>query len=425
MFIYLQFLLAFILLVVLTRWLTRKTDPSFNTLRVTLALGAKVLMGCLYGYIFLEFYQGDDTWMFNAESMVEMQKLVDRPLDFFEDLNIFRLVTEYGWEQGLREFRNKLEQAMILKPLAFFNLYSGGNYYLNIIAFSGISFWGHYWLYQLIKQNRPESSNWLYPVVFLYPPMLFWLSGIRPDGILFFFFSLLLFQFDAWLRTQKKSRLLLGAVAISGMLVIRSSFAMIIIPGLVAWWLVHQKNMPVRRTFALAYGLFMVVFFASGLVGGALDLPQAVVNKQQEFFALDGKTRLPLDTLTTHPVSFWQVFPQATANTTLRPYPWEAKGALQYLAIAQNYFLICLFLLVVIRRYPGRSMVVGRPIFAVFFTFCVIAYLSIGYTVPFPGAIIRYKVIPETCLLILFLFAAGGKELSNYKYFNVYKIRGK
>lgn len=425
MLIYIQFLVAFAMLVMLTRWLTRKTDPSFGTGRIMLALAAKVLMGCLYGYVFLKYYNGDDTWVFNADSMNEMRKLLDRPVHFFEDINLFRQIREYGLVQGLKEFRSKLELAMIIKPLAIFNLYSKGNYYINIIAFSSITFWGHFWLYQLIRQKWPESRNWVFLVVFLYPPVLFWLSGIRTDGILFFFFSLLLYQFNNWLSTGKRSGLYLAVFAITGMLFIRSSTGMLLLPGLVAWWLVSRKKLPIRKTFITVHALGLLFFFATGLLDGYFNLPGMVVNKQQEFLALTGKTRLTLEPLHANPVSFIKAFPQAVANTTLFPNPWEAKGGLQYITVIQNYFLICLFVVVMIRRFPGRRFLAGEPVFTVLLFFSVCVYLSIGYTIPFPGAIVRYKVIPEISLLLLLLFAAGGKELSNYKYFNVYKNRRK
>src|ERR1700722_14572292 len=61
----------------------KKIDISPST--TALIYAYKVLLGCLYGYIFLKFYRGDDTWMYHRESLLQYEKLIHHPIDFIED----------------------------------------------------------------------------------------------------------------------------------------------------------------------------------------------------------------------------------------------------------------------------------------------------------------------------------------------------
>src|SRR3954462_3400247 len=117
--------------------------------------------------------------------------------------------------------------------------------------------------------------------------------------------------------------------------------------------------------------------------------------------SLKGNTEFQLNRLEPNIPSFGKTFPQAFANTFLRPYPWEAKGALQLLASAEVIFFWCIFVLSISRL----KQVIAEPLAWFILLFAVSAYLFIGLTVPFPGAIVRYKIVPELLLFVLFSVA--------------------
>ncbi len=422
--IYLRYFIVLIIVVLLTRWLTRKAEWGFSWSQLLIAMAAKVIMGSLYGFVFLRFYGGDDTWFINGDSMNELEKLLTRPAHFFEDVDIFRLVSENGWAGGLAVFQMKMEQALIIKPLAIVNLISGGNYYINVVAFSGISFWGHFWLYQACLAAWPQLKQWLFLLIFLYPPTLFWLSGIRSDAWLFFFFGLLIYIYGKWLARGQAGYLVLTILALAGISFIRAPLVAVIIPSLVAWWLVVKKQIPQVKAFLGVHMIAMVMFFLSGLLPSPLNLPEMVAEKQASFFTLEGKTRVSLQKLEPSPASFIKLLPQAADNAFLQPRPWNASGALQLLMVVQNLVLLGLFLTLIARRYPGRALLAPYPMSALLAYTALLTCLFIGYTIPFPGALVRYRAIPELCLLIWLSLAAAGDKISHYNLINVYKNRG-
>src|SRR5688572_7417753 len=168
--------------------LTRNKAPLTVT-ELSLAFLFKVGMGCLYGYIYGHFYNGDDTWMYHQISLGELQKLLHEPVQYFTELgpaNSFAWAGGGFWP-GLSAYINTLENDSIIKILSIANIFSRGNYYINVVFFNFILFWGHYWLFSLYVKEFPEKRKPLLLLIFFFPPLVFWLSGIRADGLILFF----------------------------------------------------------------------------------------------------------------------------------------------------------------------------------------------------------------------------------------------
>ena len=46
-------------------------------------ISVKVILGCLYGFLFIHYYPGDDTWRIHQYSLTETQVLFSNPREFF------------------------------------------------------------------------------------------------------------------------------------------------------------------------------------------------------------------------------------------------------------------------------------------------------------------------------------------------------
>ena len=126
-----------------------------------------------------------------------------------------------------------------------------------------------------------------------------------------------------------------------------------------------------------------------------------VANKQHEFLALPGKTRFNMDPPTSSPASYIRAAPAALVNTRVRPFIWEARGILQVItAVETSVYLLCIL---AILSFVKWSIVVSDPFIPGAILFSLSMFLFIGLTIPFPGAIIRYKAIPELILLAALL----------------------
>jgi hypothetical protein len=239
----------------------------------------------------------------------------------------------------------------------------------------------------------------LYLLIFFFPPVVFWLSGIRTDGLIFFFLTLSLVHFSNWIKTRKKSSLIYFLLSMIGVLVYRNVLVMLLTPALIAWYVVARYHTKPLLTYISAFGIAAILFFSTLLVSSTKNLPAVVAGRQHEYLALKGNTRYQLDSLEASVGSFLSVLPQSANNTFLRPYVWEAEGMLQIVTSLGILFFWALVILAIARNEKPWREFFNNPLYLFLVFFPVTLYLFIGFTVPFPGAIVRYKSIPELMLL--------------------------
>lgn len=367
-------------------------------LEVMLAYGTKIIFGCLYGYIFLHFYQGDDTWALHARSITEKQMLLDDPYHFFLEFTPGTAIKNGNSIIDIAGlYLNDLEYCLQAKTLGIINLISQDNYFVNVVFWNFFIFWGHYWLFKLLVKEFPAKRKFYFILIFLFPPALFWLSGIRSDGLIFFSCSLLLLYFHHWLSTHRFSSLVLWIAGFFGILIFRAALGALLVPALLSWWLANRFTQKPLRWFIWVYFLAAFIFFVSTIFP-SYSLPDIVVKRQQEFMQLKG-TAFSLDTLQPTVKSFAAVFHQAAINTFIRPFAWEAKGVLQWMAALDILIFWGMLVFVFLRPEPDWKRIIAHPLILLFFFWAASLYLFIGYSIPFPGAIVRYKIIGEIYLL--------------------------
>jgi hypothetical protein len=407
------FILLFLFFLFIIHAVTKKKYLLSNG-ELILIFTCKVMMSCLYGYIFLEYYGGDDTWRLNDLSIYEHTKLVQNTAQFFTDLNpLDPLQRNESLGTGFHFLLLDYEYWMITKPLAVFNFVSGGNYYINVIFFSFITFWGPYWLFSLMNRVFPGKRMNLLFIIFFFPPTLFWLSGLRADGMLLLFFSLMLLHFYRWVNSPKKRYFAWIVIGLSGVLIYRDAVVMLLAPALLSWFLTARYGTKPFLTYVAVYGICAIIFFLSALLPDSDGLAGLVASRQHEYLALEGNTRYGLDSLHANVGSYLKVLPQAANNTFLRPYIWEASGMLQLVTAAGILFFWLLLAVAMVRKEKPWYTFFSNPLFIFLVIFPACYYLFIGFTVPFPGAIVRYKSIPELMLLSVLVLNVriGKKEL--------------
>src|SRR5450755_2973137 len=64
----------------------RKIFP-FTIYHTTAIVFFKIMMGCLYGWVFLRNYGGDDTWNYFLESKDQTGLLLRHPVRFFQEFS--------------------------------------------------------------------------------------------------------------------------------------------------------------------------------------------------------------------------------------------------------------------------------------------------------------------------------------------------
>jgi hypothetical protein len=315
-----------------------------------------------------------------------------------------------GFWHGLNVYIHTLENAGIIKILSIANIFSRGNYYINVVFFNFILFWGHYWLFSLYVKEFPEKRKPLLLLIFFFPPLVFWLSGIRADGLILFFLALLLVQFRRWLYDHKKRSLVYCMLAGTGIIIFRTQVILLLIPALTAWYISVKFNRKPIITFIWVFGIGGLLFFATAWVSPTKNLPAVIVNRQQAFMALQG-TRFPLDSLQPSVTGFARVLPQAVSHTFVRPFIWEAKGALQLMTALEIIVCWLLVITAMVKKEIHWIKTLTSSLLLFSMSFGITLYIFIGFTIPFPGAIVRYKAIPELLLLTIPVIITNWQSL--------------
>jgi hypothetical protein len=392
--------------IVIIERMTKGRQTRLSRKEIAIACCFKVAMGILYGFVFQKFYGGDDTWKAFNDSLNEYNKLLFQTGEFFKEIIPFDSFQKYpDFSSGLRDFLENLEYNSLIKSLGIFNVLSFQNYYADVVFFNLFSFAGSYLLFKLFAETWKDKRLIIYVATFFIPPVTFWLSGIRSDAFLLLSIAIALYYFHSWLIKKSGLHFIFFLLGLIGIFIFRMQLVMLLIPFFFAWWLTNWISQKPSIVFLSVLFISALIFFASSFMSGSLNLLNPVVEKQHEFMSLKGNTKFQLNRLEPNIPSFAKTFPQALANTFLRPYPWEAKGALQLLASVEVIFFWCIFVLSLSRL----KKIIAEPLAWFILLFAVSAYLFIGLTVPFPGAIVRYKIVPELLLFMLFSVALPVK----------------
>jgi hypothetical protein len=383
--------------------ISRSYRNYISTWQVTLSFATKIAFGMAYGFLFLKYYKGDDTWLYHNQSLVEYRHLLLNPSSFFVHggIKIDGSTSLQSMYDTTGSFWNKFDEVLFIKLLAVFNLFSFGYYYVNVVIFCFVVFIGHLLLFRLLVQYYPKSVSLFRMAIFFNPMVIFWLSGIRKEGILFLAIAVVLFYFDRLTRRRPSLvvNILFSLIGLSVLLLLRNFMFICLAPSLMAWVLCRYFNWKAIVTFSVVYLVCISGFFVSGMIPGFPNLAEKIAQRQHEYLGLVANTRLQLDSLHATPSSFIQVLPQAINHVFLRPYITEAKGILQIFSATDVLLFLMVVAVAILYRRRNWKKVLSNPVLLTCLFTSFFAYLIIGYTVPYPGTFVRYKAIFELLFL--------------------------
>ncbi len=392
---------------ILFAWLVTKvkffTGSGLSSAQLVIVFLLKVMAGILYGWIGIyygNFAQMVDTWQFHYFGLQENQLMYSNPAEYFT--NIFHNPYSEGYSKFLltdQSYWNDLKSNSIIKLLSVFDIFSFGNYYVNIIFYSFITMWGPIGLYRVMKDVFPERKIQLGIAIFLLPSFLYWTSGIHKEGLIFTGISLVIYNFYFGIKEKKLSvkRILQAALGLLLILIFRNFVLAIIVPALIVWIVASRFPGKELRVYTVFYVSFAILFFTVRYINPKLDFPKAVAIKQQQFMQLKGNSMVPVKEVEPTAIGFLKTMPQALTLSTIRPYPSDVKHILSLAAAIEVNFLLLLFVIFLFQRTDGPKNK-NFIYFCLFFAFTEL--LSIGYTVNFLGAIVRYRSIVLPLLVI-------------------------
>jgi hypothetical protein len=182
--------------------------------------------------------------------------------------------------------------------------FSRGNIYLHLVMMVFLSFIGLYFIYLSFEKSFQEKEILLLIACFGIPSVMFWSSGIMKEGLLVFFFGMLI---QSLFGKQKKyySSILLFLISIGGMFFAKFYVALALLPSflfLLLGVIFNKKSL----LWHLAMTSILVIFSTFSFNTALNNLPlQKLSKKQNDFINLSiggvylVNTNYPKDTIFT------------------------------------------------------------------------------------------------------------------------------
>lgn len=363
----------------------------------------KVAAGVAYGYYYStipDFEVSSDSWKFFFDAKKDTQLLYQNPLRYFTSILDNPYDKDYRHLfSSVNSYWNDLKHIYMVKIVSLFNVLSGSRYYVNVIFFSFVTFFGPIAFIRVMNDVFPGKKLLITCTTFLLPSFLFWSSGIHKDGIVFLLMSLLVYVMYFALKEKKlglRSVLFVG-LCLLAIFPVRNHVVLACVPGLFAWWLAEKYFKRKWIAFTLVTVIGTTAFFGAKFIHPKLDLPISIVLRNNDFSKLGGNSFLPQRKLEPTFLGFLQNAPQALNHALVRPYVTEFLSPL-YLASALE--ILCIWLLVSVWFFRFTNNPYKHSVVQFLFLVSMVLLLLTGYIVPQLGAIVRYRAIFFPFLLV-------------------------
>lgn len=360
----------------------------------------RVCISLVHGYLSMFFFEDSDTKYIYMLSVDQLQMFLHSPGKFFAEIFVDPYKDHHSGLFGVENsYWNNLRLVILIKVFGLLNLISGADYYVNTLIFNFPVFLGTVAFFRFFDKLFPNRRRMLIFFLFIFPTSLYFTSVPHKDGAVFLALGFIFYYFNKIMSGKPSLKYILS---ITGFLILifflRNFVVMALLPALVAWGLSIKKPKYSLSIFMLIYGMTILIFFASEPLTG-FSFPQIVVERQQAFIDLTvlANSALPTAPLQPNFTSFLQLAPMAIYHVLLKPLPTDILN-LQYIPFVLEVLCFeCLLLLYVL--FPKKSP--KRPFFFFMVSFSMTMLLSIGYTIPILGAIVRYRTYYLLLLMVL------------------------
>jgi hypothetical protein len=356
----------------------------------------KVGFACFYGWWYAQIpVDKSDTWWFFSEALKQKKTLTADPIQFllypFQSFNL----QENGYLDHAG-FWNDLKSYALIQLIALLQFLSADNYYVTTVLFSAIGFWSAYWLIRTYHHFVKRQIHWLEAVVLAcLPSTLFWTSGIHRDALLFLCLTALLWQLVQHYQSPQRKRWLFAGLLLLPMALFRNYWLFLLVPPTLIW-LSFAPRLKAKLPLALACTALTML----ALLILSPTLQHGIVESRTELLHLQGQSKLiPLHTeaspgsFITNLIPAWTLFyyvpmtVPVTSPMVLLPYLEQ----------------ICLLLSLLIIAIQYRKHRLDKPTADFLFLLLMVvvfAGLLLGWTIPYAGAMVRYRA-PFITLMIL------------------------
>ncbi len=413
---------AFLTLVylILFSWLVYRT-PFFRNAGISPFILTVYFICCIllgWGHLWFAwkfFPNHGDMWLFYSEGKKLKHLLLNDFPGFLKEMQVD------VYEQGVLTSGSlviRIQYQFMSFVYMLFNLFSFSNNYVNIVVSGYVVMFGKIGLYRAAQRWTPKNhlGNLFFLVL---PGMLFWIGVIHKEAIIYIALGLMLF----YLRRKLYPGLLLVIIAFILIFFTRSYVIGLVFLGLLAgaFWTIAKDSNRYILLFIMGIGVFVFHCFYPQKIEWLLE---QVITRKTEFESLKANTLLPFINLKPSLHSFFIHLPAAFRNGFFLPYPGQFN--LLYSSFSIEIYFVLVVLLGALQVKKWNFLLAFSLVFG------IAGVLLTGYTVPFAGALVRYRSIYLPFLMyvgfegwkefpLLKVIDARLSKLLNYNFFYISK----
>ncbi len=378
----------------------------------------KFIGGIMVYMVYTHFYDhrfSSDIFKYFDDGNIIYSSLHENPMDYL------RMVTGIGggaehlikyyntccfW---IKDFNYGLfnDNRTVIRFNAIVRLFSMGNIHIHTLVISFLSFTGLWAIFKIFEETFAKQKWLLVSVIFFFPSVYFWTSGLLKEGILMFAFGLFLYQFKSYFNEPKIKHILSGIFFLLLLLISKFYVLVAAVPGilfLIVIQLTGEKYFLYKLISVLLF-FFIISWFSEALIH--LNFPVILARKQNDFINYTNSqsyvgSKIAIPILEPTMKSILINSPGAFFRTLFRPTIFESSNLMSLLAAVENLILCAglIFTVTFLNKKKIKSKWFGFSIL-----FVIVLFTLSGLTTPVLGALVRYKApaLPFLGLILMYL----------------------
>ncbi len=361
---------------------------------------AKIVAGLLYVLVQQRLYGGGDAYKYFKGGKVIYQSLWENPWYYlrlvfgknggFVDTPIYK----YAYHT---ECWDHLGSYAFCRFNALLHLVSGGYYSVHVLLMAFLMLLAGLNFYRVLQPLRLMPDYWLYGLVFFTPTLLFWTGGIYKEGMVYLGLSCCILAVCRLTNKTSLKHILLLIIGLGLILLFRNYLLLLLLPALILLFYTSKYPKYAPQKFIVAYlvGIIAMVVIAPFL---PFNIYEILAQRQWLFLAEHGGSDFGAVPLDASLQGIAATLPAGLVNATLRPFLWDASGALQIVS-SVSILLVWLFAVLVIIRCKKNHTWHPVQLFLLFYALSNLAL--IGILVSNSGTMMRYRVIAVHFMVLL------------------------
>lgn len=387
---------------------------------------SKFLMGVglviLYQYYYGERGSGDVFKYFDDGNIIH-SAIYENPLDYF------RMLTGIGGDAPhlikyydtcsfwFKEFNYGLinDNRIVIRFNALVRLISMRNIYTHTLFMSFFSFIGLWSILKVFESKFLKQKYLLALVVFFFPSVWFWTSGLLKEGILMGAFGIMFYLINRQISQSLSWNKMLGIFLCIFILLFSKFYVLVAaIPGLLCLIPVKRIHNPYVK-FILIHMLCLALIYLAEPILGINFI--GVLERKQHDFEMYVQSLSSVGSYIVIPdlePNIWSIVkhaPEAFFNTFFRPTLFEANNAMMLMAAFEN-LLILAGLVFSLLTFSSKNLTKNYFLFSL--SFVIVLFILSGLTTPVLGALVRYKAPALPFLGIMYLSLIDFNKASQW-----------